>query len=258
MSNEKTETVSMRRSGPRLGGFALLISLVVGSVLLVSCAPRSDDQGAQFDPVVEDGGDPVRVGSTWEDSALVGYAADDDDGAVSSRSLPLEHGDEEPCVGSVPAAEVVRTYDTFPWDSGSGAEILWPGGDVDLLCGTADTSGFTHIKDRYRVASADVANSWEMLSDSLNAVLDEKYRQSWDKHMLDAIQNVLDWGDFPMPNADKRETCFAQSYSIFDGHKVVDSYYVNVVVSTSESSVPTVRTAFLSDDSNTSTCAEGW
>lgn len=135
----------------------------------------------------------VRVGTTLEDSVLVGESSES---GISTQSVPFNPNDVLQCNVRNQAEHVLETVENWPY--GSGSQTIWPGGDIDLLYGTENTSGFKHIRDRHQYASTTHPNGWETYRASASSALGYEAPQSWDEYMMHAIHDTLDYSS-PLP-----------------------------------------------------------
>ncbi len=133
--------------------------------------------------------------------------------------------------------------------------IVWSGGDLDLLCGTDATSGYEHIRQRHQWSSPNFPNSWETVRSSASDALGYTAPQSWDEFMAHAVEDTLDYDVLPEHNNAQQKACFAMPFNIWKGEKIYASYFANTVVSKSNY---IIITAFLSNNSQASACYNGW
>jgi hypothetical protein len=140
-----------------------------------------------------------------------------------------------------------------PWRFGNGTDITWPGGDVDLRSGTDTTSGYKHIRQRHQYPVPTLPNAWETVRQSASDALGYTSSAVWDKYMIHAIRDSLDYA-YPYPtNIGNQKVCFSAPFRIYKGAQTYASYYVNTVISKSNF---IVVTAYPSSNSQYSDCSQ--
>ncbi|WP_146114380.1 hypothetical protein [Microbacterium sp. MYb72] len=234
-----------------------LVALASTAVLLFGGASAANAQGDSLGharpafPAPEE----VRFGATYEESVVLGLVGEEPTGGVSSRSIPFNPIDSLQC-DVMNNADHVLIDDMYTYAYANGAEVLWPGGDVDLLCGTDTTSGFKHIRSRHQWPGVGGSNGWETVRASASAALGYTAPQTWDEFMIHAVHDTLDYS-FPEPvvNQAQQKVCFSAPFHIWKGTQVYATYYANTVVSKSNF---IVVTAFLSNSSYFSACNTSW
>lgn len=228
----------MKRLMTYLGSAALLVGMIAGPAI-----PATADVNEAPDDGVE-----VRIGTSLEDSVLLGSAGEEPEASVFS--IPFNPVDVAQCNVLNNAEHVLTTIDSWPYTNGS--LTIWSGGDIDLECGTEDTSGFKHIRDRHQFASWNHPNGWETVRASASAALGYESPQTWDEFMIHAVEDTLDYSmPTPVVNYANDTVCFSAPFNIFVGGSIYASYYANTVVSRSNY---TFVTAYLSDISYASAC----
>lgn len=221
------------------------------------------DEGASTEPdtsaTTTGQGEEVRFGPTLEQSVLIGLArraSENDSELASTKSIPFNPVDSLQCDALNNADHVIEEIHSFPYSTPDGSQILWPGGDIDLLCGTDNSSGFKHIRYRHQWPSFGATNGWETVRASASAALGYTSPQSWDEYMIHAVQDTLDYS-YPSPqvNNDQQKVCFSAPFNIYKGTSVYASYYANTIVSKNNFRIVT---AYLSNVSQASACYNGW
>lgn len=225
------------------------LRLGVTTVMLFALLPASaahaaatEDQATGDEPV------EVRMGATLEDSVLIGYEGD-----PPVTPFLFDIGDSIACDLANNADHVIATIpDTFPYANGN--LTIWPGGDVDLACGTDTTSGFKHIRARHQFGVPGHPNSWELLRSSASAALGYETSYSWDDFMFDASKDAIAWSyPTPVKQSSNQTTCFSADYYIWKGDVPYSQWKANVIVSYTSFEIVT---SFLSDYSWVSDCVD--
>ncbi|MBF4562347.1 hypothetical protein ITJ43_09355 [Microbacterium sp. VKM Ac-2870] len=173
---------------------------------------------------------------------------------MSPNSIPTNPNDILQCDFFNNADHVVWTVDTWPREDFYG-NLIWSGGDVDLLCGTDATSGYKHIRQRHQNPSPNFWNGWETVRASASAALGYESPQKWDEYMTHAVEDTLDYDPAPWVNNAEQKICFSAPFNIYKGSAIYASYYANTVVSKSNY---VIITSFLSNQSQASACYDGW
>lgn len=218
---------------------AALLALIpaAGASASTSDAPEPDDHPVE-----------VRMGATLEDSVFLGY---EDTPPITPFLFDI--GDTIACDWAGNADHVVATIeDTYPYTNGS--TTIWPGGDVDLACGTNETSGFKHIRARHQNGVPGHPNSWELLKDSASDALGYETSYSWDDFMFDASHDAIFWSHpTPVKQTANQTTCFSADYYIWKDGVPYSQWKANVIVSYTSFEIVT---SFLSDYSWVSDCVD--
>lgn len=204
-------------------------------------------------------GEEVRFGPSLEHSVLIGVSGEDPaakSGTVSPQSIPFNPNDSLQCDALNNADYVLADIYSYAYSSPDGSQTLWPGGDIDLLCGTDNSSGFKHIRSRHQYPSFGAIHGWETVRASASDALGYTAPQSWDEFMIHAVHDTLDYS-YPSPqvNNEKQKVCFSAPFHIYKGASIYASYYANTVVSKNNF---IIVTAFLSNVSQASACYDGW
>jgi hypothetical protein len=195
-------------------------------------------------------GEEVRIGKTLEESTLIGISGEEPE-QVSTRSIPLNPQDVWECDFASNPDHVVLEIET--WQYSNGGVTTWPGGDVDMLCGTDASSGYKHIRQRHQHPTPTLPNAWETVRQSASDALGYTSPQVWDEYMVHALHDSLDYS-YPYPkNVGNQKVCFSAPFRIYKGDQIYASYYVNTIISKSNF---IVVTAYPSTNSFVSDCTQ--
>lgn len=250
----------MRRSRIIVVGLALSALAIVAQSSAATAAagaaaeavPRSSALDPSFD-IDAHRGEELRIGSTWESSRFVGIVGGGGQGGAqnAARSIPMNPADVFSCNIQNNADHVLAELSTYEYSN--GGEIFWPGGDVDLLCGTEPTSGFKHIRDRHQWSTPEHPNAWEDVRSALYRLTGSMPSEPWDFFMWEATNNTVGQSDIPVyVNTIAQKSCFHAPYRIFreDG-TVVAEWTSNVILSRNNF---VVISSFMSDRTGTHDC----
>ena len=196
---------------------------------------------AEQPPVDTPNNNEVRVGATLKDSTLIGYV----DETPMSVNL-FDPVDTWNCEVVHNPDHVIVTLETYELGTPSGG-FLWPGGDLDLACGTEGTHGWWHIKARHEASTAAHPWSWNTIRDrAASLVEDGTPIPHWDDFMWDAVESSV---TFPRSatSGGNQKVCFSTEYSLWVGSAPVETYWVNTIAARDNLRV---ITAYLSDNQN--------
>lgn len=235
---------------------------LIGITLIGTPAFASDtsgDAGNDQAPAASAGaGEEVRFGTSLEHSVLIGVSGQDPakSDTVSPMSIPFNPVDSVQCDALNNADYVLAELHSYAYSTPDGTQTLWSGGDIDLLCGTDNSSGFKHIRSRHQYPSFGAVHGWETVRASASDALGYTSPQSWDEYMFHAVEDTLDYS-YPSPqvNNEEQKVCFSAPFNIYKGASIYATYYANTIVSKNNF---IIITSYLSNVSQASACYDGW
>lgn len=178
---------------------------------------------AAQNPVIPDpGNEEIRIGSTYEDAMFLGVA---DEPQVSPYLF--DPVDAFNCEVLKNPNHMIVEIDTWEIQTPTGG-FLWPGGDTDLLCGTATTSGWWHIQSRHEKSSPMHPYSWTTIREAAKDALGYEPSATWDDFMWNAVMDSFEF-PFASSSAGNNKVCLSTTMSIWEGTTPVDTFWVNTV-----------------------------
>ena len=190
-------------------------------------------------------GQPISIGSSKEDAEVIGVTGDEQ-GITPYLLDPI---DLAQCLTFDNANHGITNYNVYRFDRPNGSPWI-AAGSLQLLCGTATTSGWKHIQSRHQYSTSFHPHAWESIRSQAISIGATPSIQ-WDDYMDHAVQDSL---DYPMPvpvDVGNDKACFSTLFHIWVGSEVYASWFVNSIVSVNNR---LVITAYPSDDIFSSDC----